>query len=443
MTMKKLSIYVALIALTALATITIAGLLVNIYTRKDEARVTFQRIANLDEETVDPAVWGEDFPLEYEGYLHTADTERTKYGGSEAFSKLDADPRLLRIFAGYAFSLDYREERGHFYTLIDQDQTKRVTEKKQPGSCLHCHASIIPAYRKAGGGDVMKGFEAVCKMDYADARKLVDHPVACIDCHDPQTMALRVTRPGFLNGIRELKKLEGIENYDPNTMASRQEMRSFVCGQCHVEYYFKGDGKLVTYPWSKGLKVENILAYYDEEGFKDWEHKETGAPVLKAQHPEFELWNQGIHAASGVACADCHMPYTRIGALKVSDHDVRSPLLNIERACLTCHPATADEMKQRVITIQDRNSALQGRAEDALIALYDEIALAKTAGATPEQLKSILDFQRHAQFRVDFINAENSMGFHAPQEAARILGEAIDLARQGQLAAARLHGRTS
>jgi nitrite reductase (cytochrome c-552) len=322
--------------------------------------------------------------------------------------------------------------------LRDQDETARTTERPQPGSCLHCHASVIPVYRQLGGGDVMKGFELVSAMTFAEARRLVSHPVACVDCHDPETMRIRVTRPGFLNGIKALKQKEGIGNYDPNTMATRQEMRSFVCGQCHVEYYFAGENKLVTYPWANGLKVEEIEAYYDEIGFSDWTHSETGAGVLKAQHPEFEMWNQGIHARSGVACADCHMPYVREGAMKISDHHTRSPLLNVQRACLVCHPFSADEMRARAETIQDRNADLLSRAEDALVALYDEVVAAKAAGATPQQLAPVLALQRKAQFRADFVNAENSMGFHAPQEAARILGEAIDYARQGQLAAAQL-----
>ena len=432
---KALLIYGVLIAVTACATFLVAALLLNIRTRKEEGKQSYIALAELTEETVDPAVWGRNFPRQYDGYLRTVDMERTKYGGSEAFSKLEANERLRRVFAGYAFSLDYDEERGHAYSLSDQEETERVKKKPQPGACLHCHASVIPAYRKAGGGDVMKGFELVNAMPYAEAHELVEHPVACIDCHDPETMELRVTRPGFLNGIRELKKLEGIADYDPNTMATRQEMRSFVCGQCHVEYYFKGDNKLLTYPWHKGIKVEQIEAYYDEVGWKDFEHAETGAAVLKAQHPEFELWSQGIHANSGVACADCHMPYKREGAVKISDHHIRSPLLNVERACLSCHPSSAEQMTERVLTIQNRTSALMARAEIALLDLYDEVKKARAAGASDEQLKQALALQRRSQFRCDFVNAENSMGFHAPQESARILGEAIDYARQGQLAA--------
>jgi nitrite reductase (cytochrome c-552) len=269
-------------------------------------------------------------------------------------------------------------------------------------------------------------------------------------------MNFRITRPGFIEGINNLAKSEdplpqyaSIERwradgregtYDPNALASRQEMRTFVCAQCHVEYYFKPekDARRLTYPWHNGLKVEQIEAYYDEVGHKDFTHKTSGASPLKAQHPEFELYSQGIHARSGVACADCHMPYQRSGAVKVSDHWVRSPLLNVNNACQTCHNIDEDELRARVETIQDRTRALMERAEGAVTSLIGEIQVAQQAGATDEQLKPARDLQRKAQFRLDFIFSENSLGFHADQEAARILGESIDYARQGQLEVAKL-----
>jgi nitrite reductase (cytochrome c-552) len=213
-----------------------------------------------------------------------------------------------------------------------------------------------------------------------------------------------------------------------------------VCGQCHVEYYFKGPGKVVTYPWSNGLRAEEIEAYYDAEGFSDWTHAETGAQVLKAQHPEFEVWNQGVHSRAGVACADCHMPYQRVGALKVSDHWVRSPLLNVNRACQPCHAVPEQELAARVHTIQDRHHALMHRAATATTDLLDAVAAAKRAGASDDVLAGARALQRKAQWRLDFVAAENSMGFHAPQELARVLAEAIDYARQGQLAAAQAGG---
>jgi nitrite reductase (cytochrome c-552) len=219
-------------------------------------------------------------------------------------------------------------------------------------------------------------------------------------------------------------------------------MRSFACGQCHVEYYCSSNFKL-TFPWSRGLTVDameefwNSTSFEDGERFFDYKHKETGAPILKAQHPEFELWSQGIHARSGVACADCHMPYMRDGAAKVSDHWVRSPLLNVSRACQTCHKFSEEELLARVDSIQSKNLELLQNAGEALMDQLDAILAARAEGATDEQISAALELQRQAQWRLDFIAAENSMGFHAPQEAARVLGEAADLARQGQIAAMR------
>jgi nitrite reductase (cytochrome c-552) len=142
-----------------------------------------------------------------------------------------------------------------------------------------------------------------------------------------------------------------------------------------------------------------------------------------------------------VACADCHMPYEREGAVKVSNHHVRSPLLDVAAACQTCHRIDESELKARVEVVQDRNRALLDRGQEALVALIDALAAARGDGATDEELKPARDLQRRAQFRLDFVYAENSMGFHAPQEAARILAEAIDYARQGQLAVGALRGR--
>jgi nitrite reductase (cytochrome c-552) len=431
----------------------VTALLVNIAERKHEAENPFFRVVEVTEETTDPALWGKNFPLQYDGYVRTVDQQRTRFGGSEAVqrtptaadprsivaqSRLEEDPRLRTIWAGYAFSVDFREERGHAFMLADQTFTERQAVVKQPGTCLNCHASMVQAYREAGDGDITRGFEAINLMPYSDARKLVEHPVACIDCHDPGTMALRVTRPAFIEGMRAFKSSQGIEGYEVNRDASRQEMRAYVCGQCHVEYYFQGPEKRLVYPWAKGLRADDALAYYDEAGHKDWVHAETGAPVLKAQHPEFEMWNQGIHARNGVACADCHMPYQRVGALKISDHHVRSPMLNVANACQTCHKASEDELRGRTETIQSRTHEMRNVAMDALVALIGDIKAAREAGASDEQLAGARDYQRKAQFFLDYVEAENSMGFHADQEAVRLAGRSVDYSRLGQVAVARL-----
>ena len=435
------------VVLTALVTVGVAALLVNIFERKQEARTPFARVVEITDDTTDPAVWGENFPLQYDSYKRTVDQVRTRYGGSEAIplappnagkqvvvtqSKIDEDPRLKTMWAGYAFSVEFREERGHAYMLNDQRSTRRVTEFKQPGTCLNCHASTYNIYKKLGDGDIMKGFDKMNQLPYEEATKLAEHPVSCIDCHEADTMKLRVTRPAFIEGIRAYKAAQGVENYDVNSMASAAEMRTFVCGQCHVEYYFKGPEKRLTYPWSKGLQIENIMAYYEEEQFKDWTHKESGAPVLKAQHPEFEMYNQGVHARSGVACADCHMPYKREGGMKISDHHVQSPMLNINRACQGCHHFPEQEMKDRVEQIQTRFFGARNTAMDALMDLIADLKSAREGGASDAELAEARNFQRKAQFYLDFVEAENSTGFHAPQEAMRILTESINFSRKGQ-----------
>jgi nitrite reductase (cytochrome c-552) len=441
----------AIAVLAAVAAVSIAALLTNIFERKTEARNPFYRVVELTDTIDDPEVWGKNFPIQYDAYRRTVDQERTRHGGSEAMprqptrvdprsvvaqSRLEEDPRLRRFWAGYAFAVDFREERGHAYMLSDQEFTQRQTVSSQPGTCINCHASTYTAYRRAGNGDAQAGFARLNAMPYAEARSFVTHPVSCIDCHDPTSMQLRVTRPAFELGIRRAKAAEGVPDFDVNRDASRQEMRTYVCGQCHVEYYFKGPEKTLEYPWAKGLKADSILAFYDSTGHADWTHSTSGARVLKAQHPEFELYNQGIHARSGVACSDCHMPYVRVGAMKVSDHWVRSPMLNVNKACQTCHKWSEDELKARVTTIQDRTFELRNLALDAVLHLTDDIAtrVRSDSVAARDRITRARDYQRKAQFFADFIEAENSMGFHADQEAARILARAIDYARRGQLA---------
>lgn len=469
---KSGALYAGVLAAVVLATVAVILLLQNIATRKQEGREHFLPVVAIDETTVDPAIWGKNFPYEYDTYSRPADNVRTRWGGSEAFQKLQVFPVWTELFAGYGFGIDYREERGHAFMLSDQRTTERVTTLKQPGACLQCHASAVVAYRRAGidagapgaltdpfntpqaREQLMTGFEKVCAMPYTEATKLVDHPVGCLDCHDPASMALRVTRPGFLNGIARLAEsayplpqLPSIESwragsraqaYDPNALASRQEMRTLACAQCHVEYYFAGEGKLLTYPWHNGLQVEQIEAYYDEKGFKDWTHKVSQASMLKAQHPEFETWSQGTHAKAGVSCADCHMPYMRVGAIKVSNHHVRSPLLDIASSCQTCHRVDTEQLRARAEAIQDKTQAMQEIAEQAVFQLMRDIAAAAAAGATDAQLAEPRDFHRKAQWRLDFVAAENSRGFHADQETARVLGAATDFARRGQIRIAQL-----
>lgn len=430
----------------ALLTALVVALLTNIFEKKQEAMQPNFQVVQLTEKSFDPAEWGKNYPAQYEGWSKTTEMQEkdkapVPAGDPRQFmakSKLAEDPRLVTMWQGYAFSVEYNEPRGHAYMLQDQRLVKRVTQFKQPGACLNCHASLPEVLNKINPDDSAKAWADMNHMSYADATKNAEHPVGCIDCHDPATMKLRVVRPAFIEGIKAYKAGKGIPNYDVNKQATTQEMRTFVCAQCHVEYYFKGDAKTLTFPWKNGLTVNDELNYYDEAGFSDFTNTLTGAKVVKAQHPDFETFSNGIHAANGVTCADCHMPYERQGASKVSDHQVRSPLVNseqINKSCLTCHHQTEDEMKARAENIQTIWRQQSGASFDALDQLIRDIAAARKAGnVNPEWIAKAQQWQRKAQFLQDYTVSENSKGFHAPQYSLSIVNQVTDAARRGQLA---------
>jgi nitrite reductase (cytochrome c-552) len=399
-------------------------LLSNIEQRRLEGEMFPARIVEMASDELDPAVWGLNFPRQYDSFRRTEiNYGRTPYGGSEPWDKLEKYPFLRTFWAGLAFSVDYNEERGHYYAQIDQRETLRTQQFNQPGACISCHAAEAPLLIAE------LGWETFNRTPYNDLAHRLHLGTSCADCHTPNTMELRITRPALVNALEVM----GVDL----AQASRQEMRSYVCAQCHVEYYFLGPDRLLTFPWSRGLSIEAIEEHYDAYAFSDWTHAVTKAPMVKIQHPEFELWSSGIHARSGVSCADCHMPYTREGGVKVSDHWTRSPLTNLNNSCQTCHRIPEDELYARVITIQERTYGLLRLAEAGIGELIELIAQRMADGVPDEALAEARTLHRRAQMRWDFIFSENSMGFHSSQESARVLAQAIDFARQGVLAAER------
>ncbi len=370
----------------------------------------------------DSSQWGLNFPNQYSTLLKTeTNSTPTTYGGSQPYSKLETDPRLVKLFAGYSFSIEYNEDRGHLNSLADVRKIKRVNEKT-PATCYSCKSSDNPAL-----WDQM-GMAAYDKMLFADMTPKIDEPIGCANCHEAGTMKLIVTNPA----LDEALKAQGV---DWRTL-TRQEMRTVVCANCHVEYYFAGEGKYLTFPWENGTRIEQIEEYYRTIDFTDWTHKDSEAPIIKMQHPDYELFTAGsTHYAAGVSCADCHMPYTRDGAVKFSTHNVHSPLLNPANSCGTCH-TDVTYVTDRVAEIQKQVADTMYATEDAIVEAIEAIS---TAAANPKADKAMLDearqMHRSAQLRWDFIAAENSMGFHNPEEALRILASATDLARQAQIKA--------
>lgn len=404
------------------------GVMVYIQNQPAEVRAV-QPLVEIAEMEPDSSKWGINYPNQYDTMMKTeTNNVDTTYGGSSAFSWLERDPRQVILFAGYPFSKDYNDDRGHANALKDVEATKRLNldvsdPKRTPGTCYSCKSSSNP------GLWAELGMEAYDAMSFVELGEHVTEPIGCSNCHEAGTMRLIVTNPALEEALERQGK-------DWNTF-TRQEMRTVVCANCHVEYYFAGEGKYLTFPWDNGTKVEDMIKYYEEVGFSDWKYPETDTPMLKAQHPEYEFFTaNSTHYEAGVSCADCHMPYVRDGASKYSSHDVHSPLLNPEEACGQCHTNT-EYVLERVANIQQQVAETKISAEDAII---DAINAIKLAAANPDVNVELLDearkLHREAQFMWDFISAENSTGFHNPEYALEVLSKSTNLAREAQMLAA-------
>src|SRR5574340_460632 len=417
-----------LAGLVVLLAAVLIGVLVFLKSQPVEQRA-FATIVPIASMEPDSDKWGINFPNQFATFEKTATNNiDTTYAGSSQFSWLERDPRQVILFAGYPFSKDYNDDRGHANALEDVRATGRLNlnpddPKHTPATCYSCKSSNNPALW------TKMGMEAYDKMSFVDMTPNIQQTIGCANCHEAGTMRLIVTNPA----LNEALKAQGKDW----TTFTRQEMRTVVCANCHVEYYFKGDGKYLTFPWAQGTDIDSILAYYEAPSFKDWGYPDTGTPMLKAQHPEYEFFTaNSTHYQAGVACADCHMPYVRDGASKFSSHDVHSPLLNPEQACGQCH-TDSEYVVDRVNVIQEQVATTKQATEDAVI---DAINAIKAAAAMPEADPKLLDearaLHRKSQFMWDFVSAENSTGFHNPEYALKILAQSTNLARQAQMLAA-------
>ncbi|HOP14608.1 MAG TPA: ammonia-forming cytochrome c nitrite reductase [Lentimicrobium sp.] len=396
------------------------GLLANsVIERRSESKLYFQMVTEIPEWEPRNEVWGENFPREFETYKSTLDTSfQSPHGGSTMIDYLEKYPELVVMWAGYAFSRDYNQGRGHYYAVQDIRQTLR-TDVPQPGTCWTCKSTDVPRVMNEIG---VENFYAA---KWSDLGHEIVNNIGCQDCHDPKTMNLRITRPALAEAFQRMGK-------DVNE-ATHQEMRSLVCAQCHVEYYFKGDGKYLTFPWDKGFSADEMETYYDEVQHVDWVHKLSRTPMLKAQHPDYELYMTGIHADRGVACADCHMPYKRDGGMKFTDHKIQSPLANISGSCQVCHRESEAKLLANVLDRQHKVEELRRITEKNLARVHIEAKIAWDNGATEEEMKPVLQFIRHAQWRWDWVAAANAVGFHSPAEALRVLGTSIQKVNEARI----------
>lgn len=425
-----------LIFFVTLGVVFLLGLLASsIVERRAEAVFAYTPVVDYDQFEARNEVWGENFPLQYETYYETAETTfRSKYNGSGTIDMLELHPEMVILWAGYGFSKDYIQGRGHFYSVKDIRETLRtgapIGDKKSPmpNTCWTCKSTDVPRLMHT------MGIAEFYKGSWEELGDQIDDFIGCADCHDAETMNLRISRPALIEAFERQGK-------DINE-ATHQEMRSLVCAQCHVEYYFNKDivegASYLVFPWDNGTTADAMEAYYDNMNFTDWTHQLSRAPMLKAQHPGYETYTTGIHAQRGVSCADCHMPFISEGGQKFTDHHIQSPLNNVANSCQVCHREETAELIQNVYERQTMIIENRNKLEELLVHAHVEAKAAWDYGATEDQMQEILMDIRHAQWRWDYAAAAHGASFHSPVEIGRVVGQGLAIAQEARIKLARV-----
>ncbi|MEX0884783.1 MAG: ammonia-forming cytochrome c nitrite reductase subunit c552, partial [Cyclobacteriaceae bacterium] len=426
-----------LFGFTAIIVFILAMLAYTIMDRKTEARFAYQPKVKIEGIEPRDSVWGLNYPRQHQSYQQTADTTFSSlYNTIGRKDVLEENPEMVILWAGYGFSKDYNHPRGHAYAVADIQQTLRTGapmeagEGPMPSTCWTCKSPDVPRLMSE------IGVTEYYSKKLSDFGSEVINPIGCADCHNPETMNPTITRPALIEAFEAMGK-------DINK-ASHQEMRSLVCAQCHVEYYFdkskpnKEDAQYLTFPWKDGMDVEAVEQYYDNIDFADWTHPLSKAKMIKTQHPDYEIYSLGVHAKRGVSCADCHMPYKSEGGQKFTDHHIGSPLSNVENSCFVCHREKESDLVtdvyERQRTIKEGTSRLQ-----RLIAMaHIEASKAWELGATEEDMENILQGIRHAQWRWDYSVASHGAAFHAPLETSSIVTSATGIIQDTRIELARL-----
>ena len=419
------------------------------------------------------SAFGKEFPQQWTLYQRNTQANEleaaktmTMFKGSVPFLKNDdvnplpkgfkqaAQPYLKNLWLGYPFSFEYNEARGHTYAIEDFvhiDRINRYDEKGGlPATCWNCKTAKVTVWQKEFGDDK---FWSMDVNTFRTPQRVheKDDTIGCANCHDPQNMELSLYSIPLKDYLKRAGK-------DFSTM-SRNEKRALVCAQCHVEYYFSepehGPNKKPVFPWDNGFDPEQMYNYYNDKGkkqedgsfgkFADWVHPVSKTPMIKIQHPEYEVWINGTHGSAGVSCADCHMPYMRLdGKKKVSSHLWTSPLRNdemIDNACRQCHTdKTTAYLRGRVENTQKKTFAQLLLAQELSVKAHEAVRQASewTGDKAPDYdalMAQAREYVRKGQFFWDYVSAENSVGFHNPVKSLETLAYSQQYSQQAVNAA--------
>ena len=356
---------------------------------------------------VEAASWKDIYPNEYQTYL--ANESNSPQGKMDYLTEY---PELVTMYAGYGFAKGYDEAASHAYTLQSVSETPRVNENTL-ANCITCKTPQFTAMVNSEG-------DSAYQKPFAEVILQMTEPISCYNCHENDPSKVVVTQKHFVNAL--------------GSDAGEVSVNSEACGQCHNEYYFDPETKATTNPYEglEAMTAENILAYYDAMDFKDWEHTETGAPMLKAQHPEFETiygGTQSSMAKQGYSCADCHMaPATAEDGTEYKSHDLINPTESAElmEKCSSCHA----DLPSQIVAWQEETTAreheLAGKLDTYIKALAEQ-----RDSLDADTLAKAQQIHRHAQFYWDFVMVENSEGAHNPSAAKANLDKCEELLGEG------------
>lgn len=369
-------------------------------------------IPKVEEMILDPEEWKEKYPLVYESFMKTSTmgdnvTEDSDLGGSHPLDYLKEYPNIAILYEGIGFSKEYYQARGHYYALED---VINISRPKPGASCLACKTA---EYEKLN----IENGENLFSMDFQQTVQDVEFGITCYNCHRNTPGEVKTTSPHFNAAVQKLES-------EPN--AGNQ-----ACAQCHVEYYFDKESKAVILPWDNGVGIEQIESYYDEMEYADWEHPRTGTPLIKVQHPEFEMYSGSLHDSIKVSCADCHMPNMIENNVEYKSHWATSPLKTPEESCGKCHSNNLNDIVLKVESIQTDIHQKEVEVSDMLVKLTMDFAKAiEDRKLDDESINQLRDLHRKAQYRWDFVFVENSTGFHNEEKATKALDEAKAYAQE-------------
>ena len=422
--------FTILLIVSVVAVITMASLSGSINEKKEQKDALNETPTIKGDKQYKSDEWERYYPRQYSSWL------KTKESGAIQ-DLLAAYPQLPILWAGYGFAKDYNAPRGHYYAIQSNTNTLRTgaptddNTGPMPTACWTCKSTDVGRLiERDGENEFFTG-------KWARYGSEIKNSIGCATCHDNETAELRVNVPHLNRGL----VAAGMPTFEEST---HQQKRSLVCATCHSEYYFNktkytdADGNektaaVVTFPWKNGLSAEGMEAYYDEINFTDFTNKISNTPILKTQHPGFEMHSTGIHGQKGVACADCHMPYTQEGSVKYSDHQLQNPLNTMDRSCMPCHRESEDKLRDIVHQKYVRKTQLHIVAMDNLAKAHLETAKAMEAGATDEELKAVRQDIRTGQWKWDYAVASHGAFFHAPEEVLRNLSLANEHAMQARI----------